>query len=129
MTSEVGRLEERITSLYAHMSAAMCEWLGLVGEFDALDGWASSGACSTAEWLAWRCSIRPVTAREHVRVARRLRELPQVREAFAAGQLSYSKVRAIARVEGEVDVERLLMYARYAQASELERIVAGYLAG
>jgi hypothetical protein len=39
-------------------------------------------------------------ARERVRVARTLPELPLVSASFATGQLSYSKVRALTRVDG-----------------------------
>ena len=42
--------------------------------------------------------MSPGAAREHVRVARSLGRLPVTAAAFAAGRLSYSKVRAITRV-------------------------------
>jgi hypothetical protein len=72
------------------------------------------------------CSMSPAAAREHVRVARRLRELPQTAQAFARGELSYSKVRAITRVEELGQEAELLALARAASASQLERIVRGY---
>jgi hypothetical protein len=40
------------------------------------------------------------TAAEHLRVAHALQNLPLISEAFAAGLISYSKVRAITRVTG-----------------------------
>jgi hypothetical protein len=40
------------------------------------------------------------TGVERLRVARALRNLPRITEAFAAGRLSYSKVRAITRIAG-----------------------------
>ena len=49
-----------------------------------------------ALFLNWRCGISLRTAHDHVRVARALRKLPLVTDAFAAGEISYSKVRAIA---------------------------------
>ena len=55
------------------------------------------GLPSTAEWLAWRCGIGHRAAREHVRVARRLPDRPLIRTAFAAGEISYSKLRALTR--------------------------------
>jgi hypothetical protein len=58
--------------------------------------------------VSWQCGVAPVAAREHVRVARRLQELPLIREAFAAGQLSYSKVRALTRVEDVAREQELL---------------------
>ena len=69
-------LEHEITSLAAQIHAATCRWLGLVAEYDAREGWAQWGCRSCAHWVAWQCGIAPGAAREHVRVARRLGELP-----------------------------------------------------
>src|ERR1700742_3324872 len=91
-------LEREITQLASHVHAATCRWLCLVAEYDACEGWAQWGCRSCAHWVSWQCGVAPVAAREHVRVARRLQELPLIREAFSRGELSYSKVRALTRV-------------------------------
>ena len=124
--SENDRLADEITELASHIHAATCRWLGLVAEFERRGGWAQWGCRSCAHWLSWRCSISPVAAREHVRVALRLRELPLIRGAFADGRLSYSQVRALTRVEGVVQEEELLSLARHATAAQLERLVRAY---
>jgi uncharacterized protein DUF222 len=92
------RLEKEITELAAHIHAATCRWLCLVAEFDRREGWAAWGAKSCADWISFTCGVAPGAAREHVRVARRLGELPAVHDRFAAGELSYSKVRAVTRL-------------------------------
>jgi hypothetical protein len=120
------QLGDEIQRLAAHIDAAVCEWLGMVAEFDRREVCLDWGMASTAHWLAWRCSIAPGTAREHVRVAGALESLPLVRAAFARGELSYSKVRAITRVENIVQEKELLELATYATAAQLDRIVAGY---
>jgi hypothetical protein len=61
-----------------------------------------------------------------VRVARRLRELPLVREAFGSGELSYSKVRAITRVATPEIESSLVELARHATGAQLEKVVRGY---
>lgn len=122
----VEALGDEIASLAAQMSAAMCRWLGLVAVFDERRGWASEGCASCPHWVSWRCGVAPVTAREHVRIALALRSLPLVREAFARGELSYSKVRALTRVEGVQREDELLELARQASAAQLERIVAAF---
>jgi hypothetical protein len=53
---------------------------------------------SCAAWLSWKCQMSSGTAREHVRVARALRSLSVIRGEFAAGRLSYAKVRALTRI-------------------------------
>jgi Domain of unknown function (DUF222)/HNH endonuclease len=125
-TTSLEALEEEICALASHIHAATCRWLSLVAEFDRRQGWASWGARSCAHWVAWRCGIAPVSAREHVRVARRLAELPAVRAAFARGELSYSKVRAITRVDGLEREADLLSLAQHATAAQLERLVRAH---
>lgn len=119
-------LAERIAAMAADIDAAMCRWLELIAEFDRREGWAIEGASSCAAWVSWRCAVGPTAAREHVRVARRLADLPRVRAAFARGELSYSKVRAITRVEDVAREEELVELAGNATAAQLERIVSSY---
>jgi Domain of unknown function (DUF222)/HNH endonuclease len=119
-------LEREICELAAHIAAATCRWLLLVAEFDERRGWAEWGVKSCAQWLSWRCSIGPNAGREHVRVARRLGELPLVREAFASGELSYCKVRAITRVATAEIEASLVEIARHATGAQLEKLVRGY---
>ena len=115
-------LEHEICRLSAHLSAAMCRWLVLVAEFDRREGWGHQGAKSCAQWLSWRCGLSLVSAREHLRVARRLAELPIVKAAFAAGELSFSKVRAVARIATPETEGPLVELARHATAAHMDRI-------
>jgi hypothetical protein len=104
------RLEERICELAAHLAAGTCQFLQLVAEFDARRGWASWDLPSCAAWLAWKCQVAPGTAREQVRVARALASLPMITTEFAAGRMSYAKVRALTRIataETETDLAQL----------------------
>ncbi|MBI5106643.1 MAG: DUF222 domain-containing protein [Solirubrobacterales bacterium] len=118
-------LGDEISTLAAHLSAATCRWLELVADFDVREGWGAWGCRSCAHWLAWRCSMAPASAREHVRVARRLRELPLVRAAFGRGALSYSQVRALTRLDAVEDEQALVELASTSTAAQLERIVRG----
>jgi hypothetical protein len=51
-------------------------------------------------------------AREKLRVAHALEELPKISEGFANGTLSYSKVRAITRIADESNEDYLVIKAR-----------------
>src|SRR5262245_28410281 len=93
-------LESELLGLAGHIAAAECRFLQLLAEFDDRNGWAGDGIRSCAHWLSWRAGMSLRTATEHLRVARALQNLPAIREAFAAGRLSYSKVRAITRIAG-----------------------------
>lgn len=77
------RLEERICELAAHLAAGTCRFLELVAEFDARRGWECWDLPSCAAWLAWKCQVAPGTAREQVRVARALADLPVIHAEFA----------------------------------------------
>ena len=125
-TTPIEQLEDELCQLAAHLAAATCRWLELLAEFDARAGWAQWGVKSCAHWLSWRCSFGLAAGREHVRVARKLRELPRVSQAFAAGQLSYCKVRAITRVATPETEPQLLSLALEASGAQLEKIVRAY---
>ncbi len=93
-----------------------------IGQFDALGGWHAQGAVSCAHWLSWRIGLDLGAAREKLRVAKALRNLPAIDGAFAAGQLSYSKVRALTRVASSENEVALVEMAVFATASQLEQI-------
>src|SRR6201990_1626864 len=92
------RVEAQICELAGHLAAATCRFLVLLTDFDDRRGWASWEMGSCAQWLSWKCQMSSGTAREHVRVARALRDLPVIRARFAAAKLSYDKVRALTRI-------------------------------
>ncbi|HST15570.1 MAG TPA: DUF222 domain-containing protein [Gaiellaceae bacterium] len=119
-------LEAELATLASHLYAGTCRWLELVAELDRRAGWADAGARSCAEWIAWRCALTPRAAREHVRVARALGELPLTQASFARGELSYAKVRAVTRVATAESEEDLLKLASHCTASQLERSVRAY---
>jgi 5-methylcytosine-specific restriction endonuclease McrA len=116
-------LEDELASLASHLYAGMCRWLDLVAELDRRGGLS---ACTSAEWLAWRCGLTPRTAREHLRVARRLAELPLIRDAFGRGQVSFAKVRALTRIAEPESEQDLLDLALQLTAAQLERAVRAY---
>jgi hypothetical protein len=90
-------LADQVAEGAAQLDAALCRWLELVGELVVRGIWADQGARTPGQWLSWKLGIGRSTGLERVRVALALREFPATRERFAAGTLSYSKVRAITR--------------------------------
>lgn len=123
---DLTRLGEQITELAAHLDAGEYRFLVLVGAFDRAQGWAQPGVLSCAHWLNWRCGVGLGAAREKVRVARALPELPQISRAFRAGRVSYSKVRAMTRVATPQNEDVLLNVALHGTASHVERQVRLY---
>jgi hypothetical protein len=119
-------LEARICELAGHLAAATYQFLVLVGDFDARGGWANWQLPSCSAWLAWKCQIAPGTAREQVRVARALRELPVISAEFAAGRMSYAKARALTRIATPDTEADLTDMAGPMTAAQLERFVAAH---
>lgn len=102
------------------------------------------GQLSAVSWLATTFKVAWGTAREHVRVARALEEMPETRRALDTGDLSMSAVRVLvaardadpdafrrceaqlveaARIHSMQDLQRVAAYWR--QAVEKERALEG----
>jgi hypothetical protein len=126
MNGELEQLGERIAEQAAHLDAAMHRLLTDLREFDMRGGWHVQGAATCAHWLAWRIGWDLVTARDHVRVARKLAEFAQIDDALRRGELSYSKVRALLRVATPENEALLLDHARLMTASQLEKLCHKY---
>jgi hypothetical protein len=75
--------------------------------------------------LRWRIGLDPATAREKVRVARALGNLPAIDAALKSGKLSYAKVRALTRVATPETEAKLLDAALYSTGAQLERLCRG----
>ena len=120
------RVEAQICELAGHLAAATCRFLVLLGDFDARRGWASWEMTSCASWLSWKCQMSSGTAREHVRVARALRDLPVIRGEFGAGRLSYAKVRALTRIATAGTEAGLAELAGPMTANQLERFARAH---
>ena len=120
------RLEAQICELAGHLTAATCRFLMLLADFDARRGWASWDMSSCASWLSWKCQMSSGTAREHVRVARALRDLPVIRGQFAAARLSYAKVRALTRIATPATEIGLAEIAGPMTGNQLERFARAH---
>jgi hypothetical protein len=75
----IDELDAAICGLAKQMNIDSYRTLVLVREFDDRFGWMKWSFKTCAEWLAWRCSLMPSTARERVRTAHALRRLPAIR--------------------------------------------------
>ena len=125
MSDDLFELGERIAQLAARINIATYEMLTLVADFDRREGWADNFT-SCAEWLAWRTGRTLAAARESVRVAHALEELPLTAEAMKSGRLSYTKVRTMTRVATPETEATLLEYAQSTSAARLEWLARGW---
>ncbi|HEX8114625.1 MAG TPA: DUF222 domain-containing protein [Kofleriaceae bacterium] len=126
MENELEQLGERIAEQAAHLDAATHRLLADLRAFDTRGGWHVQGAASCAHWLAWRVGWDLVTARDHVRVARKLAGFAAIDDALRCGEVSYSKVRAMLRVATSDNEVMLLEHAKLMTASQLEKLCRKY---
>ena len=124
--SDAERLGAEITELCSYIYAAEARLLTLIREFDDKEYWAELGLFSCAHWLNFKCGIGMNAAREKLRVAHALAELPRIRAGFERGELSYSKVRAMTRIADESNEDYLLMIAKHGTAHHVEKLVSKY---
>ncbi|MDX1579232.1 MAG: DUF222 domain-containing protein, partial [Gemmatimonadota bacterium] len=125
----VEELGDEIATLAAHLHAGTARLLALLARFDRLRGWVPGGHRSCAHWLAYRSGLDLGTAREHVRVARALAQLPRTAEAMGRGALSFSQVRALTRVAEPESEGDLIELAEGVTAAQLERLVRAWKKG
>jgi hypothetical protein len=82
-------LANEITELCSCLYAAEYQLLVKIREFDENGYWGGPGLASCAHWLNFKCGMGMNAARERVRVARALGELPKISAAFEAGTVSF----------------------------------------
>jgi hypothetical protein len=126
MSEDLESLGERIAEQAAHLDAALHRLLTDLRTFDRGGGWHAQGARSCAHWLSWRVGWGLGAAREHLRVADRLADLPLLDEALRRGEVSYSKIRAITRVATLENEAALLEIARHSSGHQLETVCRKY---
>ena len=124
-STTVEQLGEAIADIAASIHAAVYQLLVLQREFDDREGW-NTGFHSCAHWLSWRTGIEMGAAREKVRVARAIPNLPLLAAALQRGEISYAKVRALTRIATPENEVKLLAVAHHGTAAQVERLVRAW---
>ena len=117
------QLAERIRVAASEQTAHQAWWFSLIAEFDRREGYLEFGMRTCAEFLSWWCGLDGRTAREQLRVIRKLQGLALVQAEFEAGRLTYSKVRALTRAADASNEAMLVALAGDLTATQLERVV------
>ncbi|HEV8565122.1 MAG TPA: DUF222 domain-containing protein, partial [Actinomycetota bacterium] len=138
------RIEEDFAELQRAVELLDAERLRRLAEIERRKIFARDGHLSVASWLASTYKVAWGAAREHVRIARALDEMPKTRRALDDGDLSMSAVRVLviardadpdafrrseadlveaARIHSMNDLQRVAAYWR--QMVERERLVKG----
>jgi hypothetical protein len=124
------RIEQDFAELHQVAELLEAERLRRLAEIDRRGLYARDGHLSAASWLVGVHRVAWGMAREHVRVARGLEQMPVTRRALEAGEVSMSAVRSLVAAR-EADPEAfersepvLVEAARVHTLAELGRVVA-----
>jgi hypothetical protein len=88
---------EELAAERREIDAREAAWLEAVHKYDASGEWHDDGFGSCAAALRHRCHLTAGAAHAAVTLARRLHDLPVVRDAFARGELSRAHAATITR--------------------------------
>lgn len=119
-------VEAELVDLSKRLSAGSYEVLVLVGDYEARGVWALHGSFSCAAWLADPCEIKSSTAHKQVRVARSMRDFPELDAAMRNGDMSYAKARELVANLDVDNVAEFLDLASYTPAGRLGVAIAAW---
>jgi hypothetical protein len=117
-------LRAAVVTVGARWSSGQRELVRAVAALDASNEWVLDGAVTCAHWVAEALDVEVSTARDWLRVGRRLQVLAKIDARFAAGELSYSKVRALTRLGTPDNEDELCAIARDVPAGRLAHALA-----
>src|SRR3954454_23634108 len=124
------RIEEDFSELHRAIEQLEVERLRRLAEIDRRRLYERDGHLSAVSWLAGVYRLSWGAAREQVKTARALEEMPKTREALDEGEISSSAVRALVRArEAEPEAfaaseTELVEAARVHPISELKKVCA-----
>jgi hypothetical protein len=122
-----GPLSSQLRRISKVWARSQHELVVTAAAFASSDEWIQAGSPTPAHWLAETADVEVCTAREWIRIGRKLRHLPATADAFASGAISYSKVRTLTRLATPENEEELVGIARDVAAGELRRCLALWL--
>lgn len=119
---------QQLLELGREINANQYRVVHLAARYDDELEWFHSGMKGPAQWISTQLGIHSSTAREWIRVGHALRDLPVIDGAFAAGEVSFAKVRILTRWADVDNETALLALARERSADRLTTAIANHLA-
>jgi hypothetical protein len=125
--SETRPLTDRLQHIAQIWATSQHLLVVLAAEFAEGHEWVLAGSPTAAHWLAHAADVEACTAREWIRIGKKLHTLPAVAAAFGDRRLSYSKVRALTRLATPENETELVDLAMSVPAGELGAALAVWL--
>jgi hypothetical protein len=126
------QVESGFADLQRMSEAVEAKRLTWLAELERRGSFRRDGHLSAAAWLTDQYGMGAGAAKAQVRVATALRQMPDVREAFGAGQITSSAVRLLADARAEhpepfaEQEEALVEAAQTKGVDELRRVLADW---
>jgi hypothetical protein len=114
-------LERRMCERQAQIHALTAEQARDLAVFDDHEGWRASGMRDCTDWVTCNFGYNLQNAKALMAAAHAARELPELGEAFFAGELSVDKLRLLAPVVAPEDQGVWVQMARESSPAELAR--------
>jgi hypothetical protein len=122
-------LHQRLRSIAKRRVALEAEEAGYLIEAEETQLYRRLGYTTMTEYMERELYWGPHAAKERLRVARELRELPLIAELFRDGELCFSAVRELTRVATPATEEAFLRKAQGKTAHSIQQMVAGLKRG
>lgn len=118
-------LTHTVQQSHARMNVNEATFIMALADFHARNLAEHHGAPSTVVWVVRHLNVAESTAYQYLRVGKALRSHPLVANAFLAGEITYSVIRALERHLTEDNERELLELATTLTLSELRTALAG----
>lgn len=115
-------LAHTIHQLHSLMTAAHRTLLAAVATYNRREAWRDDGATGMASWLAAELGITFHNAKEWVRMAEALEDLPAIAETFGDGRLSFDQTRHLTYLATPDKDEALAQDAPMYSAAQIARL-------
>ncbi|TMD96134.1 MAG: DUF222 domain-containing protein, partial [Chloroflexi bacterium] len=118
---DVDALKERILERNLCIQALTAAQADDVALLDELDGWRGEGRRDCVDWVSCTLGCSPHNARALLAAGQAARELPELGDAFATGELSVDKMKLLAPTVAVADERTWVTTARESSPAELAR--------
>ncbi len=90
-------LQAEVAATVGILNASHARLVELTAEALAADLWCQAGVHTPVQWLVWQAGVAPAHARQVVKVASRVAELPAMACAVQTGELSLDQAAVVAQ--------------------------------
>ena len=95
---EATRIDSELRAIAVQRQQLHAREAVLLVRAEELELWRMFGCATFFEYLERFCDLHPRTAREYIRVARALTQLPAMRSALESQRIVYSTARELTRI-------------------------------